>query len=588
MSYLELYETKRLLDDVLGMMEQRTRLYEAANLGFYQEKNPWLTKQEFDKVCAIDPTANKAYSKWLMDRYVSLVNDKNSNIDPKERKRLFFEDAEARELPAAIKLFDKIKVSRKGLINTVNHDIANTRFGMEPHTDDEGNYHPPSIDRERGEKSIARNEAKATLIQSVKDEDIDIMKKSIIDLLDMMDPFIAAFKEDKDVFQTKKELVVQGLRILFEDDHWLVTIPETFEASQKIGGGTTYWCTAANRDHYDYYTEKIGGPLISIVDKTKNHILPSRSAPGYPSDKYQLHLSSDQFKGASDQEVGAANRTKIIGAFPPEVQQILSKLGFNRYTYELQSLFQYGTSDKAPPKQQMSKKIRDLIAHDANPHIQSEAVLKWAVKNGDLELADMMLNDKDTSRSVIADLVTDAASSGNFEMVEKIVGIVGPEAINANGGRAFIAACKFPIEQDDNTINEKVKKAVRTNADLPKDRREPVGALVERLLGPGGMTQYNELSQKIEAYYVGAEAIIHYFVEHGADPNSQNGEALGNLCRWSSEVVLRLVAYLLDHGAEVNINSSLPYWTAFNNCRPRVLQLLVSRGGAATAAPKNK
>jgi ankyrin repeat protein len=98
------------------------------------------------------------------------------------------------------------------------------------------------------------------------------------------------------------------------------------------------------------------------------------------------------------------------------------------------------------------------------------------------------------------------------------------------------------------------------------------------------MAQYNQLAENVAEFYKNAFPIIRYFIENGADPNSQNGEALGNLCHWSNEYVLEIITYLLDHGAEVNKNSSLAYWTAFNYCRPKVLQLIISRGGKANVA----
>jgi len=111
-------------------------------------------------------------------------------------------------------------------------------------------------------------------------------------------------------------------------------------------------------------------------------------------------------------------------------------------------------------------------------------------------------------------------------------------------------------------------------------------ALVQQVCG-SKFAAYMKISEKAMEFYKNASPIIHYFVDNGADPDSQNGEALGNLCKWSNDYVLELIEYLLNKGADVNINASLPWWTAWNNHRPKVLQILMSHGGRANLARAN-
>lgn len=539
--YMELYETRKLLEDLL---------WEAASYRDYKDPTtgqpridketgePVLTREEFDKVCAIDPTPTKAYCNWLVPQFVKIKREAKK-IHEEEPIRLFFED-QAR-LAEAFKVMEEVKRVKPTGVN------------------------------------------------------LDIMSyKTLADFEAAMEPY----KKKENL--TTKSSRSKDVDLLYEDDTWKILIPRSWDAARKYGT-FTHWCTAvgdsSGEGHYKRYSGQ--GPLIIIWEKTKPLGWPSknqcpadelearlvagkgpptppRNDPGYPSFKYQVHLASDQFKGATDNEVGAENRMKILKALPEGAQEALSKAGLSMWSYELISIFSYdykGTID--------GKILRNLMAHGADPHIKNEAVLKWAVANNDTEMADWLIKDKNTDRKVLADMVTEAAGASNFEMVEKIVNIVGPDAINANGGRAFVAATRYPIDNEDNAINEKVKKAVRANADLPRDRRVPVGPMVEQLLGAQGINQYNALSEKVAVFYEKATPIIHYFIERGADPNSQNGEALANLCKWSNEHVLGLIEYLLGKGANVNINSSLPYWTAFNNCRPKVLQLLIASGGKA-------
>jgi hypothetical protein len=99
MDYIELYETRKLLEDTL---------FEAANFMAYEGK---LTRKEFDNIVKIDPTPTKTYAKWLLARYMALGGDP-------ELQRRFFEDGD--RVQAALTLFDKIK---KKKLEGVNIDI---------------------------------------------------------------------------------------------------------------------------------------------------------------------------------------------------------------------------------------------------------------------------------------------------------------------------------------------------------------------------------------------------------------------------------------------------------------------------------
>jgi hypothetical protein len=472
----------------------------------------------------------------------------------------------------------------------------------------------------------------------------DIMSyKSIHSLLDAVEPFKDKTAEEGEAAKiniTSKSAKGKDIDLLYEDDQWKILIPRSWAAGRKYGAYTR-WCTAVGdetgRGHWNGYNppefrepknadsnrSNGTGPLIILWDKSKplgwpsTHLCtieqleerlaagkpptPDHSEPGYPSFKYQIHLATDQFKGASDCEVNGGygknavdNRTRILKSLPPAAQDALAKKGVNRWTYELIGMFKgYNTEieiegvEEDKKIQAIGEKIRALIAHGADPHVKGEAILKWAIKNQDNELADWLLYDPTTDRKVIADFVTDAAAAGNFEMVQKFVDIVGADAINGNGGKAFIAATKYPITSEENTLNEKIRKVLTTNAKLPKAQRHPVPELMEATIGRAGMAAYDIMRQKIEDFYKDASPIIHYFIDNGADPNSQNGEALGNLCKWANDYVLEILKFLLDHGADVNVNSSLAWWTAWNNHKPRVLQLLQQYGDKANPVRVN-
>ena len=76
---------------------------------------------------------------------------------------------------------------------------------------------------------------------------------------------------------------------VFEDEDWEVWIPKTYEASCKLGRGTS-WCTATTQDDYYYRMYSSQGPLYININK-KN------------GSKYQFHFESDQYMDEKDRPI---------------------------------------------------------------------------------------------------------------------------------------------------------------------------------------------------------------------------------------------------------------------------------------------
>ena len=86
---------------------------------------------------------------------------------------------------------------------------------------------------------------------------------------------------------------------VFEDSKWEVWVPHTYNASCKLGRGTT-WCTASTESDYYYnrYKQQYGGEYYILINKQN------------PEEKYQFHFESNQFMDADDSPV---NIGKVIG-----------------------------------------------------------------------------------------------------------------------------------------------------------------------------------------------------------------------------------------------------------------------------------
>jgi len=565
MSYFELYEVKKEFDETLNLLKDIVKLSEAANYQNYAEKVPWLTKKEFDKLVAIDPTANKMYSKWLVDKYIKIVSSKTDETEPEERKRRYFEDADAQDLRGALELFYKVTKTKGGLISQAKKDISGIEFGISQGT---------TPNNEETRNTLATLRQKIAMLEGFTATDIMAIPTPNA-LCDLIAPFRAKTEE----LVTKKEklkdavLIYEGPQEITTPDgeqreRFLIVSPRSHLAARKYGADTR-WCTAVeNPHHYNHYSSK--GPLYIIIDW-------ATYKRGTRKGKWQIHIPTDQFKDGEDNEVD--DRAAILRSLPKEAQAALASVGINVYTYKLQAMFSWRNRQKEDDID--IEEIRDLLNNGASLHVANEAVLKWAVKRTDAaDIIDRFLQDPETDRSVLADLVAEAANASNFEFVQRIVSVVGPDAINANGSKALIQACAYPISPEDNRIYELAKKAIKTNSTAIN--RLPPREAIERAVGAGGMQQYDNLSQKVEAFYQKAIPIIKYFVEAGADVNAQNGEPLSHLCTWSNDHVLWLIEYFIQHGADVNANHSVAYWKAYNNFRPKVLKLLVANGAKAT------
>jgi len=90
--------------------------------------------------------------------------------------------------------------------------------------------------------------------------------------------------------------------VVFEDNQYIVYVPNTHEASMKLGKGTE-WCTAhENREWYDKYT-KDGGKLYIIKDKATGDRWQYSSSTGdflddndYPFDINDIIVGSEQLR----------------------------------------------------------------------------------------------------------------------------------------------------------------------------------------------------------------------------------------------------------------------------------------------------
>jgi hypothetical protein len=98
--------------------------------------------------------------------------------------------------------------------------------------------------------------------------------------------------------------LANDFEIVFNEDNWLIAVPNTYEASCKLGEGMK-WCTANafgnGESYYNQYLSK-GGKYYVNFDM-------SEGEPGvinkldYPYTRYQFHFETRQFKDSHDDSV---------------------------------------------------------------------------------------------------------------------------------------------------------------------------------------------------------------------------------------------------------------------------------------------
>lgn len=123
-----------------------------------------------------------------------------------------------------------------------------------------------------------------------------------------------------------------------------IYIPNTYQASCKLGQGTT-WCTASNSNDswYNNYTTR--GPLYILINY-KN-----------PTEKYQIHFETNSFMNKDDRTVSKYKIQKLLIENP----ELWTKWMSNLHTYsEIEKIFKTAYGQVQDPD------IRDKILNKSN------------------------------------------------------------------------------------------------------------------------------------------------------------------------------------------------------------------------------
>lgn len=90
-------------------------------------------------------------------------------------------------------------------------------------------------------------------------------------------------------FVRKTDLIKDADKV-FDGNDWVIYVPKTYEASCKLGRGTT-WCTATTQSDRYYNMYSGDGPLYININKHD------------PDEKYQFNFPTEQFMDKNDEEI---------------------------------------------------------------------------------------------------------------------------------------------------------------------------------------------------------------------------------------------------------------------------------------------
>ena len=219
---------------------------------------PNISDNDYQQLIRMDPTYKGGneigkFGRWILDLYNLFVKDRLAEEKYEQAKAYVAQHPEAKMPPKpSQKSIDKIEDFQK-LPGLLSKFVKLAKDIKQPIT----NF-----------KSVADL---ASAIRTSEEKDVQVDEKAEAN------------------YKVFREAMSDGLKVVYQDNDWVIGIPETYEASSHFKDPVTDWCTAYP-DMYEEYLNKFGGKYYIHLNK-------------HTGELYQLHVESNQFKDASDKEI---------------------------------------------------------------------------------------------------------------------------------------------------------------------------------------------------------------------------------------------------------------------------------------------
>ena len=251
-----------LYDELLKLagieLDESEQILLTEGIAELKRQYPNISDNDYQQLIRMDPTYKGGneigkFGRWILDLYNLFVKDRLAEEKWEEGLRYAKEHPEAQKPVKPVqKSIDKIEDFQK-LPDLLSKFVKLAKDIKQPIT----NF-----------KSVSDL---ASAVRSASEKDITVDEKA------------------QDNYKVFRDAMSDGLKVVYQDNDWVVGIPETYESSSHFKEPVTNWCTAYP-DMYKEYLDEFGGEYYIHLNK-------------HTGELYQLHAESNQFKDASDEEI---------------------------------------------------------------------------------------------------------------------------------------------------------------------------------------------------------------------------------------------------------------------------------------------
>ena len=263
---------------------------------------PNISDNDYQQLIRMDPTYKGGneigkFGRWILDLYNLFVKDRLAEEKYEQAKEYVAQHPEAKMPPAPVqKSVDKIEDFQKlpdllAKFAKLSKDIKQPINSF---------------------KSVADL---ASAVRASEEKDIQVDEKAQAN------------------YKIFREAMSDGLKVVYQDNDWVIGVPETYESSSHFKEPVTNWCTAYP-DMYEEYLDEFGGEYYIHLNK-------------HTGDLYQLHIETNQFKDASDKEIDRVKFAKEN----PQLKAFYDKIIPMKY-YQFWALL-----DKQPTEEEQIKAV---------------------------------------------------------------------------------------------------------------------------------------------------------------------------------------------------------------------------------------
>ena len=258
-----------LYDELLKLagieLDESEQILLTEGIAELKRQYPNISDNDYQQLIRMDPTYKGGneigkFGRWILDLYNLFVKDRLAEEKYEKAKAYVAQHPEAKMPPAPVqKSIDKIEDFQK-LPDLLSKFVKLAKDIKQP------------INSFKSVSDLA------SAVRASEEKDITVDEKAEAN------------------YKVFREAMSDGLKVVYQDNDWVIGIPETYEASAHFKKPVTDWCTAYP-DMYKRYLGIYGGKYYIHLNKNTGEL-------------YQLHVESDQFKDVSDKEIDRYKFTK--------------------------------------------------------------------------------------------------------------------------------------------------------------------------------------------------------------------------------------------------------------------------------------